>query len=94
MGYYDLPGLDAWITRQPEDPDAEAYEHFTDAASSMGFEELLAELGEERENALEKYETEECAAEAMREEWVEQQIAALHEPPDDYDREDDWDYED
>lgn len=88
---YHLPGLDAWITRQPEDPDAEAYEYYTDEAGRMSFEELLAELGEERENALEKYGTDEDALAGLREEWIEQQIAALRERPDDYDREDDWD---
>ena len=79
---YHIPGLDRWLTTEPEDPNAEAYEHFSDEANRMGFDELVAELGEEPENLIEQYETKENAVEALRDIWIEQKIDALNEPPD------------
>ncbi len=83
---YHIPGLDRWLTEEPEHPEAAAYEHFVEEADLMGFDELLAEFGEERENALDKYGDEESAVRAMREEWVEMKLDDYRnpEPPDDY----------
>ncbi len=90
--YYDrLPGLDAWITRQPEDPHAEAYEHYTEEADRMGFDELVDELGEDRETLIEEHDTEENAVVVLREKWVEKQIDALRNPEPDYEPDDYYD---